>query len=391
MSSVATRNNTLPARGTAREETALTVRDETSRELAASSYEVAARAEIEGAIIVAKKFPRNEERCFGQLMKSCQRFSFAADTAYSFPRGGELVSGPSIYLAKECARIWGNVRYGCNVISDDDEQRHIRGWAWDVETNTRTEFEDSFAKLVYRKKGGWQKPDERDLRELTNRRAAILMRNCILALMPSDLIDDAMAESKKTIEEGVSKDPTAHTKAIIKGFQMLNISVEDLEVYLGKPVGRAAPADIANLRTIFKSIQDGNSRWEDYVDSPSSKPATNPGGAAVSDLMNPQATQHITKPTEAPTPEPTVEAAAEMPADFGGFILAITQADTLPKVNELYNAAKKLCNDPGDEADLDSTRQKCIDRIKASRGQGSNKSQSLLGDEAADGSKSYPK
>lgn len=79
-------------------------------ELATTGAAAKERAEIESAIIVAKKFPRNEEACFQKLMKAASRSSFAEDATYSFPRGDTNVTGPSVNLAREAARIWGNIR-----------------------------------------------------------------------------------------------------------------------------------------------------------------------------------------------------------------------------------------------------------------------------------------
>ncbi len=50
------------------------------------------------------------------------------------------------------------------------------------------EIDDTFRKKIQRKRDGqtvWVTPDERDLRELTNKRGAILERNCLLKLQPS--------------------------------------------------------------------------------------------------------------------------------------------------------------------------------------------------------------
>lgn len=266
------------------EEGGLSVRTESSNELAQTSAEAAARYEMEGAIVMARRFPRSEDKAFASLIRSCGRASFAADCCYSFPRGGEKVEGPAVYLAREAARCWGNVRYGCDIIRDDADNRQIRGWAWDLETNTRVAAEDSFAKLVYRKKGGWIKPDERDLRELTNRRAAILIRNCILSIIPSDLIEDAVQEAKKTLQKGAAADPDAARKAVIKAFASLGVPVEQLESYLQHSLAQSSPAEIADLRTVYKSIADGNSKWADYVQPGEHHQASN-GPVSASDLL----------------------------------------------------------------------------------------------------------
>jgi len=283
------------------EETALATTTEKSTELAPSSSAALVEAEIRAAITVALKFRRNEETAFGRLMKSCQRPAFAEEASYSFPRGGTEVSGPSIYLAREAARLWGNIRYGLNVIADDEESRTLEAWAWDLETNSKVYAQDTFKKLIYRKKGGWIKPDERDLRELTNRRGAILKRNCILELLPPDLIDDARRMAVATLESGAKGDPELARKKIIVAFGGINVSPEMIEKKLGHKLSECSPAEVASLRQIYKSIVDGNSKWADYVEA--EPKAQENGTLDISDLK-PAKDEKQTKPASQSAQKP---------------------------------------------------------------------------------------
>lgn len=227
-----------------------------------------ARREIEGAMILAQKFPRNEVDCYQAVMHSCKRFGFADKAVYSFPRGGTTVKGPSINMARELARLWGNIRYGADLVADDHVSRTIRCWAWDLQSNTRPSQDATFKKLIQRKGRGWVTPDERDLRELSNKHAAIGIRNCLLQLMPPDYVADALAAAEQTIVAGISDDKDAHTKKVLLAFDSLGIRASELETHLGKPLAQATVDDIAALRKIYASIMDGNSEWSDYAKSP---------------------------------------------------------------------------------------------------------------------------
>jgi len=143
---------------------------------------------------------------------------------------------------------------------------------WDLETNTYKEAEDEFEKLIERKKKvngryvdetEWVRPDERDLRELTNRRGAILVRNCQLEIMPKDYIEDALSRAQETVEKGARTDPDAWKK-IANAFTELNISVDHLTRYLKHPLSESSPRELVALRAIWKSISDGNSTWSEY-------------------------------------------------------------------------------------------------------------------------------
>lgn len=237
-------------------------------EIQQSSSIAEAQSEIQNAIFIARKFPRNEDQAYSSLITSCKRKSFANIASYTYPRGDKEIKGASVYLAREAARLWENIRYGINIISDDKTKRTIEAWAWDVQTNTKITHQDTFEKLIYRKKGGWKTPDERDLRELTNRRGAIAVRNCILQLIPRDMIEDAQAEAFETIKKDISSDPKEAKKKVIKAFAAYNISAEMLAEYLEHSLDTISVDEIADLRTMLQSIKDGNTTWKDYVKKP---------------------------------------------------------------------------------------------------------------------------
>lgn len=244
---------------------ALAVQNGESRELAPIFAQATAKHEIEAAVVLAKRFPRNEDDAFGKLMESCHRFNFAIGARYKFPRGGKSIEGPSAPFTREVARCWGNIRYGLDITQDSEDMRSVRGWAWDMETNVRVSQDATFKKLIYRKKGGWVKPDERDLRELTNRQGAITVRNCLLQILPPHLASDAVRECVKTVEANVAKDPDDARHKMVMAFGSIGVSVGELEEYLGHPLRQATAKEIADLRGIWKSISDGNSTWHEYV------------------------------------------------------------------------------------------------------------------------------
>lgn len=253
-----------------RVETGMSTTTQHTTETMQASAIAMARAEMEGAILVAKKFPRNEDDARQKLMRSCSRPRFADEVTYNYPRGGQEVIGLSIYFAREAARLWGNIRYGFYVVRDDEDERHLRCWAWDVETNAKVEMDDTFRKLQQRKdkRSGqttWVVPDERDLREITGNRAARVVRNCILALLPEDLKSECEEKALATLKDDGAKDPDAARKKIVDGFGALNIPVSELERFLGHKLALSTPAELAQLRQIWKSLQEGNSTWAEYA------------------------------------------------------------------------------------------------------------------------------
>lgn len=296
------------------EETGLTTTQEFSSELAPTAAAAEKQFEIQSAIVLAKRFPRDEDQAFQKLMKACGRTSFAEEAEYSFPRGGQMVKGPSVSLAREAARVWTNIRYGLSIVRDDSGSRQIQGWAWDLETNTKITAEDDFRKLVFRKGKGWIEPDERDLRELTNRRGAILIRNCILQVIPKDLVEDARDAATNTLKSNAAKDPDAARKKILIAFSELNVTAEMLAAYLGHPVAQSSPAEIADLRAVYKSISDGNTTWADYMNGNTEAQAADlkqKAQAKATELKNKLAAEKSEAQTDEPEKKPEDSKKAE--------------------------------------------------------------------------------
>lgn len=248
----------------------------TQNKLRGSDHALAHReqSEIQAAIASAKYFPRNEVAAALQVTKSFARPGLAEAARYSFPRGGKTISGPSVDCARELARVWGNLRYGIRVISMTEEMVHIRGFAIDLETNSQTEYEDSFKRLVQRKgrdgETRWVEPDERDLRELISRRGAILYRNAVLSILPPDLVDSALSTADKTIRSLASGELKASREDVVKNiasrFDQLGVSVAMLEGYLGHALTDANADEVTDLKTIGKSLADGVTKREDHFD-----------------------------------------------------------------------------------------------------------------------------
>jgi len=231
------------------------------------------KQEIQSAMIMSKKFPRDELAAEVRLLKSCENPEFAKEALYKFPRGGKDIDGPSIVMAREAARVWGNVRHGLRTISEDDEKVHIMAYAYDLESNNRVEMEDKFSKLVQRKNKQtnvteWTKPDERDLRELVNRRGAILQRNCILQIIPPHVIRAVEVKVKETQRAAASGDLKKNrdetVRALAKAFDGVGVTTEMLTRYLEHELKLINEEELTDLRRIYKSISDGNSKREEY-------------------------------------------------------------------------------------------------------------------------------
>lgn len=93
--------------------------------------------EVQAAMVIAKKFPRNEVESFNRIMQACKRRSLAEQAMYEYPRGTTKVTGPSIRLAEAMAQNWGNIDFGITELEQRSGESQVMAYAWDLETNTR--------------------------------------------------------------------------------------------------------------------------------------------------------------------------------------------------------------------------------------------------------------
>lgn len=251
--------------------------------------------EAKGMVEAAKAFPRNEMQAFAALDRAVCRPGLAEKAVYRFPRGGQDVSGPTVVLAREAARCWGNIIHALKIVQETDDRVHLQGVAHDLETNTRAVHEDKFAKLIQRKNKRtgetlWVQPDERDLRELINRRGALLVRNAILEVLPRDLIEDAVERSYQTMREDsmdrLKKGRKDATKEVVRAFERFHVDVAMLEEFLGHGLDTMDADELSTLRGIYTSLRDGNTKRADHFGKTEDKVSTKKAADLSEELLS---------------------------------------------------------------------------------------------------------
>lgn len=226
--------------------------------------------EVRAQIVVAKQFPRNEEELRVKALAACKRSTFADKALYSFRKGEAVIEGPTIRMAETLSRLWTNIRSGGDVVSDTSKSRTVLCWAWDLQTNVRTDMEIAFEKVVYRrqtknKPAGWYKANERDVFEMTNRNIAKGRRNCIIQTLPWELVDECIAAVKATQEGAIRKDPKTHLQVVIGTFATMGVSSEELEAFAGKPLGELSAREQRWLSGLALAIEQGETTWSNQV------------------------------------------------------------------------------------------------------------------------------
>lgn len=222
-------------------------------------------AEVKGKLLIAQQMPRNEQAAYATMMQSCSRYNFADQAMYTFPRGGKSVSGPSIRMAEELVRCWGNIEYGIRELSRRDGESEMQAYAIDMERNVHS-YKNFTVRHLRDKKGGPEVlTDERDIYEITANMGGRRVRACILSILPADYVDDATAMCAKTLAEGTTNVPLVdRVKQMLISFQKYGVSNDMIEKRLDKKTTELFPEDLADMLVIRNSIRDGQSKPEDW-------------------------------------------------------------------------------------------------------------------------------
>lgn len=248
-----------------------TNKNEETNLIAAS--EAKAVAEVQAAFVIAKKFPRNEHEALMKILNACKRPFLAEQAMYAYPKGGTLVSGPSIRLAEVLAQAWGNIEFGVKEISQANGVSTVEAYAIDLETNTRKPVTFHVKHERHTKKGVTRLTDPRDVYELVANQGARRLRNCIMAVIPGDVQDAAIAQCKKTLETGEA--PLAdRIRMMVVKFDELGVKVEHLEKRLLHNLDATTAQEIVTLQGIYKSLKDGFAVREDFFDITGDKKAS---------------------------------------------------------------------------------------------------------------------
>jgi hypothetical protein len=71
--------------------------------------------------------------------------------------------------------------------------------------------------------------------------------------------------AKATLRDRDKKDPDAAKKTLLDAFSELGIRPVDLQAYLKHPTDHLSPAELQDLRGIYRAVKDGEARWADYL------------------------------------------------------------------------------------------------------------------------------
>ena len=221
--------------------------------------------EVRASIIVAKKFLRNESDALKNIIKSCKRPSLAQVAMYSYPRGGQQVTGASIHLLKTIARHWGNIKCGVRCIEQRDGESLMEAYACDLETNYRPNREFIVRhEIMLKNKMTKQLVDPRDIYELEANMGARRLRACLIDIIPRDILDEAIATCDKTLESGDTTPIEQRAAKMLSVMSEIGVTKEMIEQFLKHKLEAINPQELLNLHKVYMSIKDGYAPREQY-------------------------------------------------------------------------------------------------------------------------------
>lgn len=212
--------------------------------------------EVQAAMVIAKKFPRDPQAAMDNILKACARPSLAELAEFAYPRGSTVVEGPSIRLAEAIAQNWGNIQFGIRELSQEAGESAVEAYAWDMETNTRSTKLFHVKHERHTRAGSKKLTDPRDVYEIVANQGARRLRACILAAVPGEVVDAARRACQVTLQnkEGA---PEEQIKKLVDAFKELGVTREQIVKRLGHHLDSVVMAEVLQLRKIYTSIKDG--------------------------------------------------------------------------------------------------------------------------------------
>lgn len=228
--------------------------------------------EVQAEILLAKMFPRSETLAHRKILDACSRKKFAETAMYSYPRGKDdkgrvnIVQGPSIKLAEEIIRHWGNVNSGFTELKRDNinKESEVIAYAWDKESNTRKTRSFIVSHYRHTKRGKYLLDDQRDIYEAIANYARRRERACCLNLIPAYIVEEAVEAVRNTLESDDAMSLQEKRKYIVDLLELVKVSAEQVEKYLGHGIDKITSSEVIELKGIYLAIKDKQYTVDDF-------------------------------------------------------------------------------------------------------------------------------
>lgn len=252
----------------------------TQNNAASASDQQRAIAEVQAAMVIAKANPRDPIAAMDRILNACTRPTLADAAVYQYSKGGSDVSGPSIRLAEAMAQQWGNIKTSVRELEQSYGVSTVQTIAWDLETGYQCDKVFQVPHIRYTRQGSKRLEDPRDIYELVANQGSRRLRACILAVIPGDVTEAAVAQCEVTMRTKADTSAEAMLK-MVDAFKAFGVTREQIEKRIQRHLDAIQPAQVVSLKKIYASLRDGMSSAADWFD-PIEAPAAEAGSAPAS-------------------------------------------------------------------------------------------------------------
>lgn len=269
-------------------------------------------AEVQASVIAAMKSPRDVQAAMREMREVCAIPALAERAFFRFSRG-ETVTGETVHLARELARIWGNITFGLVELSRDADKSHseMMAFAWDLQTNARAQTTFIVPHVRDTKKGAKSLTDVRDIYENNANMGARRLREQIFAVLPVWFREEAAELCQRTLEHGGGKPLVQRVADCEAAFAGIGITRAQLETRQGRAATQWTAQDVAALGVVFQSIRRGEVSKEEEFPREAAPPAP-PAGADSFEAASAGAPPPAEKPPAEKPKKPAPKADAPM-------------------------------------------------------------------------------
>ena len=222
------------------------------------------QAEVQAQLMVAQARPRDQVQAVDRIMTSCQRQRLAEGASYQYSKGGSKITGPSVRLLECIAQNWGNIQFGFRELSQGGGESTVEAFAWDMETNAKRSLTFVVPHRMKSGRGFKQLTDPREIYEYVANQAQRRVRSCLEAVIPRDIVEDAVDECERTLVEKANVTPESIKKMVAAFENEFGVTRGQIEARIQRKLDAVAPAQFVGLRRIFNSLKEGMSEAKDW-------------------------------------------------------------------------------------------------------------------------------
>jgi hypothetical protein len=273
-------------------------------------------AEVQAAMMIARANPRDPVAAMDRILNDCTRPGLAEAAVYQYSRGGSDITGPSIRLAEAIAQRWGNIKTSVRELEQHRDHSTVQTVAWDLETGYQCDKVFQVQHIRHSKRGASKLEDPRDIYENIANNAARRLRACILAVIPGDVVEAAVAQCEATMKAKADTSPEAMRK-MVDYFGTFGVAKEQIEKRIQRRIDAIQPAQVVTLKKIAASLRDGMSVAGDWFE-PAEHPEQAEQPASRVDQVKAKLRKNVIKPEDNPaTGAPEGDPSQPMPGDVG--------------------------------------------------------------------------